>query len=174
MQLEAQSQLTPPRDPLQQQLLPPLLLLPLRLLQPQHSTSSTCTSTSLSMFQFFHSFKQISPHSIAAKPPTSPTFLSPPYSSPCLLLLQSPLYPVYSATLPSYAMYATPLLCSATSAYHQPGQAAKQQQNTSVREFQRSCESLQVPASSSVPCEFLRVPASSCEFQCSLRVPVFQ
>ena len=61
-----------------------------------------------------------------------------------------------------------PLLCSATSAYHQPGQAAKQQQNTSVREFQRSCESLQVPASSSVPCEFLRVPASPCE---SLRVP---
>ena len=54
-----------------------------------------------------------------------------------------------------------PLLCSATSAYHQPGQAAKQQQNTSVREFQRSCESLQVPASSSVPCEFLRVPVSS-------------
>ena len=61
-----------------------------------------------------------------------------------------------------------PLLCSATSAYHQPGQAAKQQQSTSVREFQSSCESLQVPASSSVPCEFLRVPASPCE---SLRVP---
>ena len=62
-----------------------------------------------------------------------------------------------------------PLPCSATSAYHQPSQAAKQQQNTSVREFQRSCESLQVPASFSVPCEFLRVPASPCEF---LRVPV--
>ena len=63
MQWEAQSQLTPPRDPLQQQqqLLALLLLLPLRLLQPQHSTSPTSTSTSLSMFQFYYSNSNLHP-----------------------------------------------------------------------------------------------------------------
>ena len=60
MQWEAQSQLTPPRDPLQQQQ-QLLALLPLRLLLPQHSTSSTSTSTSLSMFQFYYSNSSLHP-----------------------------------------------------------------------------------------------------------------